>query len=71
MYKKSVHFSWVVQIELALGLQVLVVHVIAYVLSSICIQFYRVSLLHQVANCCQIYRATTDLLVLVEVWVDW
>ena len=70
MNEKTVHLAGVFCSELTLDLQVVVVHVIADVLTSILAELNRMGLLHQVAHCCQIQRATVDFFVLTKVWVD-
>lgn len=54
MDEKTVYLTGVLGSELALNLQVFVVHVVADVLACILAQLNRVSLLHQVADCRQI-----------------
>jgi len=69
MNEKTVHLAGVFFSELTLGLQVVVVHVVADVLTSILAELNRMGLLHHVAHRCEIQRATVDFFVLAKVWV--
>ena len=70
MNEKTVHHAGVSYIELTLDHQVVVVHVVADVLTSILAELNRMGLLHHEAHFFKIQRATVDFYVYTKVWVD-